>query len=402
MRVPVRARAVLYLTIVEGASYSDAAAVVGCSDDAARALASRPLRDLRALAEDRDRTGGGIVTELRNLLEQAASSGAGGEADEVFARAHAQSNRIRTRRRLTRVAGSAALVVLLALGTFAVLRDRSPEPDVHVSSTPSTTTVPIPPSSSGRYQVDTTVLQDDSHAPELCLGGIRESLPPQCGGVPIANWDWSKVTGQETRGATTWGEFHVVGTYDGTTFRLTEPPSKPGASRGSPPLVRDSSTPCATPPGGWGVVDPAKITLEDYTALQPAIEAPADYAASWVDTKTAVAGGVLGPVYDVYNVQYTGDLERHRAELAQIWGGPICVSQGVRPYRELQAMVRDLDGALGKQLGLQVTSVIPLDREGQIIVDVVVANGDLQRAVDAVYGQGVVKLIPQLLQVPPG
>ena len=48
MRVPVRARAVLYPTIVEDLSYRDAAPVVGCSEEAARTLASRALRELRA------------------------------------------------------------------------------------------------------------------------------------------------------------------------------------------------------------------------------------------------------------------------------------------------------------------------------------------------------------------
>ena len=342
------------------------------------------------------------MTELRDLLEQAATSGAGGEADEVFERACAQSNRIRTRRRLARVGGSAALVVLLALGTFAVLRGRSPESDVRISSTPSTTTVAVPPSSTGRYQVDTTVLQDASHGPELCLRGVLDSGPPQCGGVPIANWDWSKVTGQETRGATTWGDFHVVGTYDGTTFRLTERPSKRGVSPVAPVPARDASTPCATPPGGWRVVDPAKVTLEDYTAFRAAIEAPRGLRGLVGRYQGRGGGRCARPGLRRVQRAVHGRPRASPRRAAQIWGGPICVSQGVRPYRELQAIVRDLYGSVGKQLGLQVTSVIPLDREGQIIVDVVVANGDLQRAVDAVYGQGVVKLIPQLLQVPPG
>jgi DNA-directed RNA polymerase specialized sigma24 family protein len=47
MRVVPRARAVLYLTVVEGEPYRTAAAVVGCSEVAARALASRALRALQ-------------------------------------------------------------------------------------------------------------------------------------------------------------------------------------------------------------------------------------------------------------------------------------------------------------------------------------------------------------------
>lgn len=48
LRVPQGARAVLYLTIVEELSYADAAAIVGCSEEAARARASRALRSLRS------------------------------------------------------------------------------------------------------------------------------------------------------------------------------------------------------------------------------------------------------------------------------------------------------------------------------------------------------------------
>ncbi len=57
----------------------------------------------------------------------------------------------------------------------------------------------------------------------------RPRTPPQCGGVPIANWDWAAVEREETRAGTTWGEFHVVGTFDGETFTVTEvgPPEPP-------------------------------------------------------------------------------------------------------------------------------------------------------------------------------
>src|SRR5688572_3418701 len=50
-------------------------------------------------------------------------------------------------------------------------------------------TVPAPDSEQ-LYEADGIVLEDDSHGPELCLGGVALSLPPQCGGVPLANWEW--------------------------------------------------------------------------------------------------------------------------------------------------------------------------------------------------------------------
>src|SRR4051812_3796459 len=40
------------------------------------------------------------------------------------------------------------------------------------------------------------VLQNASHGPQLCLGPVAFSLPPQCGGPDIANWDWGKVSGE--------------------------------------------------------------------------------------------------------------------------------------------------------------------------------------------------------------
>lgn len=71
----------------------------------------------------------------------------------------------------------------------------------------------------GRYEADGTVLESPDHRAELCLGGIAESYPPQCSGLPILDWDWSEVEGEESASGTTWGTFHVVGTYDGRRSR---------------------------------------------------------------------------------------------------------------------------------------------------------------------------------------
>jgi RNA polymerase sigma factor (sigma-70 family) len=47
MQVPVKVRAVIYLTAVEGQSFREAGELVGCSEQAARAIAMRGLKDLR-------------------------------------------------------------------------------------------------------------------------------------------------------------------------------------------------------------------------------------------------------------------------------------------------------------------------------------------------------------------
>ena len=56
----------------------------------------------------------------------------------------------------------------------------------------------------------------------LCLGTILESLPPQCGDVRIANWDWDRIKGEERLSGTTWGRYHVMGTLDGKAFIVTD------------------------------------------------------------------------------------------------------------------------------------------------------------------------------------
>ena len=56
-RVPPKARAVLFLTVVESCSYREAAEVVGCSEAAARQMAVRALRELRVGVEADLRTG---------------------------------------------------------------------------------------------------------------------------------------------------------------------------------------------------------------------------------------------------------------------------------------------------------------------------------------------------------
>jgi hypothetical protein len=62
----------------------------------------------------------------------------------------------------------------------------------------------------------------DTGHPELCLGPVAESYPPQCGGPRIDGWDWADRHGVfEHQGTVRWGSFAVSGTWDGTTFTVT-------------------------------------------------------------------------------------------------------------------------------------------------------------------------------------
>lgn len=68
-----------------------------------------------------------------------------------------------------------------------------------------------------------TVLQTGDAAPQLCLGPVAESYPPQCSGPEIDGWDWSVIELKETAGDVTWGAYAVIGFWDGERFELTEP-----------------------------------------------------------------------------------------------------------------------------------------------------------------------------------
>jgi len=83
------------------------------------------------------------------------------------------------------------------------------------------TQAPVP---AGEVRTSRLATVMDTGTPELCLGPVAESYPPQCGGPTISNWDWA-THGQETfdqQGDVRWGTFAVTGTWDGTAFAVTE------------------------------------------------------------------------------------------------------------------------------------------------------------------------------------
>jgi hypothetical protein len=65
-----------------------------------------------------------------------------------------------------------------------------------------------------------TVIQVGDAAPELCLGAVTRSLPPQCSGPELVGWDWSANEGSETASDVTWGTYAVFGSWDGTALAV--------------------------------------------------------------------------------------------------------------------------------------------------------------------------------------
>lgn len=232
------------------------------------------------------------------------------------------------RRRSWVMAAAATLVVVL--GVAAVVATRAGE-DEGVRTDRATTVplrrVELP----ARVEGLATVLESDAHGPEACFGAIAESYPPQCSGLPLVGWDWAAVEGEEAAVGTTWGLYHVVGDYDGETLTVVGTPQHdPTGETGDPFEAPDTTPPCDPPAGGWDSVDGAPNGEAARGDLTRVARAAPDFAGIWM-------WGRHGPgERDVFTVAFTGDLARHRAELEEVWGGPLCVIERDHTLAALQ------------------------------------------------------------------
>ncbi|MDQ7877715.1 hypothetical protein Q9R08_06985 [Microbacterium sp. QXD-8] len=118
-------------------------------------------------------------------------------------------------RRPLGIAATTLFVGLVAVACASADPASTPPPAALGSITP------VPPE--GEVAATGTVL-DAAGDVELCLGPVAESYPPQCTGIPLEGWSWDGVEGADSSGDVTWGAYAVRGTYDGTSFTVTQPP----------------------------------------------------------------------------------------------------------------------------------------------------------------------------------
>jgi hypothetical protein len=233
-----------------------------------------------------------------------------------------------------------------------------------------------------------TVL-DDGHGPELCTF-VAESFPPQCSGTPIAGWDWEAHVEHEEQSGTTWGSFALNGTFDGTTFAVTE--ATPAALYDPMSQAPDPefTTPCDPPAGGWGVLDPAKATQEAMDATFAAASTLPGYAGAWIDQPHAAGEAVMNdPTKLIINVAVTRDVAGAEATLREAWGGALCVSEATYTEAEQNALAMELQKLPG------VTTSSAADDVVQI--GVLFDDGSLQDWADSTYGEGRVEITSTLV-----
>jgi hypothetical protein len=255
------------------------------------------------------------------------------------------------------------------------------------------------PAPDGLYEADATVLEDGTHGPMLCLYAIAESLPPKCGDVPIRNWDWAWVDGEESAAATTWGFVHVVGSYDGEVFTVTET----GPPRPVHPILEQNAEDafgpaCDVPSEGGGGSLRSDL---DAGNVDPWAMRQRSYVASWVTylaRPTEDSGDMSLPV--LYNVVVSADPAAIEAGIRERWDGPLCVvERDVPPFRAAQRIRRAAEAML-PELGLQMLGSDEGD-VGQAARISVVADpdGQGQAAMDERFGPGLVLLEPVLQPV---
>jgi hypothetical protein len=188
-----------------------------------------------------------------------------------------------------------------------------------------------------------TVLSSGSSRPMLCWGAVKESLPPQCGGSRITNWDWTAVD-HETQADHRWGQYVVTGTYnaDGSEFTLTEPArvasAQDWAALNTTTQV-DWSTLCPEPADGWHpsavTTSPAPTSLPPDPQQIAGIEEVPGYGGSWYDR-----------TLDVENVRIVGDESAHAAAaeaIAGLYADAVCIVDTTYTDSELQAIQHQID-----------------------------------------------------------
>lgn len=244
------------------------------------------------------------------------------------------------------------------------------------------------------YEATGLVLEDPKGGPELCLGIVQESLPPQCEGIPLERWQWGDVEDEENAAGTTWGTFYLVGGYDGNVFTVHEAET-PKQEQEQEPDTDPIDTPCPEPEGGWVATDPERATHEHVVDAQREVSRAPDFSGLWIDYYNEPPGGFdeEDPGDIILNVAFTGDLEEHERELRELWGGPICVTQHEHTLQELEQIQSGFPAEEFdlEDLGSNINVV-----EGTVEITVIAIDAETAAEIEDRYGEGVVTIDARL------
>lgn len=238
--------------------------------------------------------------------------------------------------RMALVALATLTTALAACGT-QVAPSGDGAPSTHPPTTSPTSAVEaIDPSA--ELVVHGILMQSEPTAEvEICIGGVAESLPPQCSGPSLAGeFSWDQVESRSQSGVTWTDEgYYAVGHYTpgeayGGTITLTRPVSADPPEDFTPPEAESSGFPqvCDDPTADVPDIDQSARTagpdgFEEEQALQERLQTLEGYVTSWVSD-----GGPL------MNVVVNSDPEAARAALREVFTGPLCVVQRDLPSEQ--------------------------------------------------------------------
>ncbi|RYB94874.1 hypothetical protein EUA93_11240 [Nocardioides oleivorans] len=269
---------------------------------------------------------------------------------------------------------AAALSTLAACSTEDEMKAVDPAASGEPTSSASPDGAPDPvPDGEVRTSGLVTVL-DDGSGPQLCLGAVAESYPPQCGGPAVVDFEWGDVGFEEAAG-TKWGSYALTGTYDGTEFAVTDAiPAALYDTMGEP-----TDDPLAAACDDATTTDTQKATPEDMDATLAAASALPGYATAWLSGNTI-------------NVAVTEDPEGAESTLRETWGGMLCVTTVEKTDADLNAINTELQAELGDRL-LTSGSFRPDSLDAQVVFD----DGSIQDWADETWGDGLVTVTSALV-----
>lgn len=218
----------------------------------------------------------------------------------------------------------------------------------------------------------------------LCGGATLLSMPPAgCGGAVVRGLDPMTVPGatRYPNGTVQTPSVRLVGTWDGRALTVTQPPVR--ADPPPEPTTKIPGPSCPEPASGWGTeeVDP-----EAANALQAYVDSQPDAGTPRVDRSQRVM-----------TVPFTGDLDRHRAELARVYDGPLCVELVEHSARELEGVFSRARSDLENR-GLQMLGGTGAGVEPRVEIQLVAATPEKMREIEASY-DGMLRLRSFLVPV---
>lgn len=237
------------------------------------------------------------------------------------------------------------------------------------------TGAPSPVSDGTVRTTDLVTVIDDGAGPQMCLGAVAKSLPPQCSGIPVEGFEFGD-TGVEEAAGVRWGLYSVTGTFDGETFSATEAVPAALYDPGPTEDLGDAETPgpaCESPE----TTDPALASQEALDATLAAASALPGYATSWISG-------------DTFNVAVTEDADGAETKLRETWGGQLCVTEAEHTEAELNTISQELQAELPTLLTSGSSAVDSID--AWIVFD----DGSIQEWADETYGDGLVTITSAL------